>query len=79
MVPFPAPEPLPVPEEGPVLVVDLGGRGAVADELRVNARLADAAGDQLRVLAAEVDDEDRPLLGRLLGQELSDDSSGRPS
>ena len=26
MLPFPAPEPLPVPEDGPVLVVDLGGQ-----------------------------------------------------
>ena len=26
MLPFPAPESLPVPEEGPVLVVDLGGQ-----------------------------------------------------
>ena len=41
---------------------DLGRREPVADELRVDARLAHAAGDQLAVLAAEVEDEDRPLL-----------------
>jgi hypothetical protein len=35
----------------------------VRDELGVDARLADAARDQLRVLAAEVDDEDRAILG----------------
>ena len=37
---------------------------AVADELGIDARLTDAPGDQLGVLAAEVDDEDGPLLGR---------------
>jgi hypothetical protein len=31
----------------------------MTDELRVDARLADAARDELAVLAAEVDDEDR--------------------
>jgi hypothetical protein len=31
-------------------------------ELRVDAALADAARDQLRILAAAVDDEDRALL-----------------
>jgi hypothetical protein len=31
---------------------------AVADDLGVDARLADAPGDQLGVLGAEVDDED---------------------
>ena len=41
---------------------DRVGRSRVRDELRVDARLADAAGDQLRVLAAEVDDEHGPLL-----------------
>ena len=35
------------------------GRRAVRDELRVDARLAHAARDQLRVLAAEVDDQHR--------------------
>jgi hypothetical protein len=34
------------------------------DELRVDTALADAPCDQLRVLAAEVEDEDGPLLGR---------------
>jgi hypothetical protein len=45
----------------------------VRDELGVDTRLADAAGDQLRVLAAEVDDEDRPLFrsGFWKGGELS--------
>ena len=41
----------------------LGG-DRVRDELRVDARLAHAPRDQLRVLAAEVDDEHRPLLRR---------------
>jgi hypothetical protein len=39
----------------------------VVDELRVDAALADAPGDQLRVLAAEVDDEDGALFGCGLG------------
>jgi hypothetical protein len=34
----------------------------VADELRVDPALADPARDQLRVLAAEVDDEDGPVV-----------------
>ena len=37
-------------------------------ELRVDARLAHAPRDQLAVLAAEVDDEDRALLRRGLGR-----------
>ena len=37
-------------------------RDRVADELRVDAALAHAARDQLRVLAAEVEDEHRPVL-----------------
>jgi len=37
-------------------------RDGVRDELGVDARLPDAARDQLRVLAAEVDDEDGALL-----------------
>ena len=45
---------------------DLVGGDAVADELRVDAALADAARDQLRVLATEVEDEDRALLGSAL-------------
>jgi hypothetical protein len=36
----------------------------VADELGVDPALADPARDQLRVLAAEVDHEDRTFLGR---------------
>jgi hypothetical protein len=55
----------------------------VGDELRVDARLADAAGDQLRVLPAEVEHEDRALLGEELGPQRDDlrraDSWGRPS
>ena len=39
----------------------------MADELGVDARLAHAAGDELAVLPAEVDDEDRPLLRLGLG------------
>ena len=38
------------------------GRDRVTDELRVDAALADAPRDQLRVLPAEVDDENRPVL-----------------
>ncbi len=39
------------------------GRGrAVADELRVDAGLADPAGDQLRILAAQIDDEHGPRI-----------------
>ena len=45
----------------------LGRRDAVADELRVDAGLAHAARDQLAVLAAEVEHEHRPLLGRRVG------------
>jgi hypothetical protein len=33
------------------------------DELRVDPAFADAARDQLRVLAAEIDDEDGALFG----------------
>jgi hypothetical protein len=44
-----------------------GRGGRVRHELRVHAALAHPSRDQLRVLAAEVDDEDGPLLGRLLG------------
>ena len=40
------------------------GSEPVRDELRVDARLAHAPGDELAVLAAEVEDGDRPLLGR---------------
>jgi hypothetical protein len=41
---------------------DLFRAEPVRDELRVDTRLADAAGDQLAVLAAEVEDEDRALV-----------------
>jgi hypothetical protein len=54
----------------------------VADELGVDAALADAARDQLRVLPPEVEDEDRPVLpGRELDNArlLSADSSAPPS
>ena len=44
----------------------LGRGSAVRDELGVDAAFADASRDQLRVLTAEVDDEDGPLLGRRL-------------
>ena len=43
------------------------------DELRVDAALAHAPGDQLRVLAAEVDDEDGALFGWRLGDGERDD------
>ena len=45
----------------------------VPDELRVDARLAHAPCDQLAVLAAEVDDENRPLLRRRLRRGKRDD------
>jgi hypothetical protein len=44
----------------------------MADELGVDTALAHASGDQLRVLAAEVDDEDGALLGRLVGDRERD-------
>ena len=58
------------------------GRDRVADELGVDAALAHAPRDQLRVLPAEVDDENRPIL--LAGERknlrlLSADSSAPPS
>ena len=58
-------------------------RRAMRDELRVDARLAHAARDQLRVLAAEIDDEHRTLLGDGSGRSCDDLSragnSVRPS
>jgi hypothetical protein len=45
----------------------------VRDELRVDARLPDAARDQLRVLAAEVDDEDGTLFELRLPRRQRDD------
>ncbi len=60
------------------------GREAVRHELRVDARLAHAARDQLAVLAAEVQHEHRPLLRRSLRRRERDDlslggNSARPS
>jgi hypothetical protein len=50
----------------------------MADELRVDAALPDAAGDQLRVLPAEVDDEHGPLLRlRFAPRQLDDVAHGR--
>ena len=48
-------------------------RDVVRDELGVDAALAHAARDQLRVLAAEVDDEDWALLRRGFLQRQRDD------
>ncbi len=45
----------------------------VPDELGVDARLANATRDELAVLAAEVDDEDRTLFGRGFGGRERDD------
>ena len=39
---------------------DVARRDFVADELGVHAALAYAPGDELRVLTAEIEDEDRP-------------------
>ena len=38
------------------------GRHVVTDQLRIDAALADAPRNQLRVLPAEIDHEDGPLL-----------------
>ncbi len=51
---------------------DLGRRRPMGDELRVDARLAYPTCDELRVLAAEVDDEDRPFLRSRVRVELND-------
>jgi hypothetical protein len=56
----------------------------VRDELGIHPRLAHPAGDQLAVLAPEVEDEDRAVLGSGLrtgeGDELSlGGNSARPS
>ena len=40
--------------------LELGERGVVRQQLRVDVELADAAGDQLGELAAEVEDDDGP-------------------
>ena len=55
---------------------DLLGAGAVGDELGVDPCLANAAGDQLRVLAAEVEHEHWPLLCPRLGVQ-GDDAQAR--
>jgi hypothetical protein len=47
------------------------GRDAVPHELRVDPALAYATRDQLRVLTAEVEDEDGAVFGRTL-RELQD-------
>ncbi len=49
----------------------------MADELRVHARLSDAAGDQLRVLAAEIDDEHGPFPRCFLGRPERQNLSGQ--
>ena len=46
-----------------VLRRDLGGRRGVRHDLAVDAGLADATGDELRVLRSEVDDQDGALVG----------------
>ena len=54
-----------------VLRRDLGRGGGVRDDLAVDAGLADAAGDELRVLRSEVDDQHGALIGLgLFGQRL---------
>ncbi len=52
---------------------ELVGRDAVWDELRVDAALPDPARDQLRVLAAAVQNEHRPLFGGRLRRGQRDD------
>ena len=49
----------------------LGG-GSVRDELRVDPRLAHPAGDQLRVLPAEIDHQDGPLFRKRLRVQRND-------
>jgi len=60
---------------------DLVSGDTVADELGVNAAFAHAPRDQLRVLPAEIENEDRPLFRRPFRQRqnLSADSSAPPS
>ena len=53
-----------------VLGQQLRGRDRVRDDLAVDVRLADAAGDELRVLRAEVDDEDGVEVGGGVGIEV---------
>ena len=45
------------------------------NELGIDTALADAPRDQLRVLAAQIDDENRPLAGRGLRPGLRGDLS----
>ena len=74
-------------QRGRVPRLDLAGAEPVRDELRVDAGLAHAAGDELAVLAAEVEHEHGTLLrGRLgpgerdhLGRLTHGGSSARPS
>ena len=51
---------------------DLVDRRAMGDELGIDARLAHAPRDQLRVLPTEVDHEDRPFFRSRLRMELHD-------
>ena len=59
-----------------VAAANLFGGDAMRDELRVDPGLSDAAGDQLRVLPAEVDHQHRPLLRKQLGTKLDNLSFG---
>ena len=52
---------------------DLRRREPVPHELGVDPRLAHAPGDQLAVLPAEIDDEDRAVFRRGLGRRERDD------
>ena len=52
---------------------DLRRREPVPHELRVDPRLAHAPRDQLAVLPAEIDDEDRAVFRRGLGRRERDD------
>ena len=51
----------------------------MADELRVDAGLANPAGDQLRVLAAEVDDEHGTIFRGGIRHRQPDDVTGDSS
>ena len=62
-----------------VAAANLFGGDAMRDELRVDPRLANAAGDQLRVLPAEVDHQHRPLLRKRLGTKRDNLSFGGSS
>jgi hypothetical protein len=62
---------------------DLGGADAVGDELGVDPALPDTAGDQLRILAAQIENEDGALLrlrfGSAEGDDLTAGNWGPPS